>query len=203
MKPRKGQLPILFFIVLSVIAFGFHFISKKDYEFVIYVGVIIFFSFIFIISNDKIYYPNGVLWALAIWALSHMAGGAIYLSGTRLYDLILIPISQNYPILRYDQAVHIFGFGAATVAVFYLLKPMLKNCTEHPAALAIVIICTGLGIGALNEIAEALVSTIVPRSGVGGYVNTSLDLVADIIGSILAYIVIRLTDKDFKIQSSD
>ena len=202
MKPRKGQLPIVVFTLLSVIAFGSYFIGKKDYEFIIYVGVIIFFALVFIISNDKIYYPNGVLWGMAIWAFGHMAGGAIYLNSIRLYDIILIPISQNYPILRYDQFVHIIGFGAATVAIFYLLKPMLKNCTEHPIALSIIIICAGLGIGAFNEIAEAIVSALVPQSGVGGYVNTSLDLIADIIGSILAYVIIRLADKDFIVPSS-
>jgi hypothetical protein len=49
----------------------------------------------------------------------------------------------------------------------------------------------GLGVGAFNEIVEALVSAIVPSSGVGGYVNTSLDLIADLIGAILAFVFIK------------
>jgi len=49
----------------------------------------------------------------------------------------------------------------------------------------------GLGTGALNEIAEFVVSTMVPRSGVGGYINTALDLCADLVGAILALLYIR------------
>jgi hypothetical protein len=197
MKPHKGQLPILIFLFLSITAFGSYFIGKRNYEFIIYVGVIIFFAAVFVISNNKIFYPNGVLWAMAIWAFLHLAGGAISINGIRLYDIILIPLSKNYPVLRYDQFVHIIGFGAATTVMFYLLKPMLKNYAEHPAALFIIIVSAGLGIGAFNEIVEFIISALVPQSGVGGYLNTSLDLVSDIIGSIAAYVVIRLAEKDF------
>jgi hypothetical protein len=49
----------------------------------------------------------------------------------------------------------------------------------------------GLGVGAFNEIVEALVSAIVPSSGVGGYVNTALDLISDLIGAILAMTFIK------------
>ncbi len=202
MKPRKGQLPILIFLVLSIIVFGSCFISKRNYEFIIYVGVIIFFAAVFAISNDKVFFPNSVLWSLAIWAFFHMAGGAIYLNGTRLYDIILIDLSKTYPVLRYDQFVHITGFGAATAVMFYLLKPMLGNFTEHPITLFIIIVSAGLGIGALNEIVESIVSALVPQSGVGGYLNTSLDLISDVIGSILAYVIIRLADKDFMNKNS-
>ncbi|MFA5553809.1 MAG: hypothetical protein WCZ89_04415 [Phycisphaerae bacterium] len=46
-------------------------------------------------------------------------------------------------------------------------------------------------------IAEFFTSLIVPESGVGGYINTSLDLVADLIGAILAMFVIRIFERDF------
>ena len=91
-----------------------------------YVGVIAFFIAVFIITNKKVYYPNGVLWALTAWAVMHMAGGSIYINGVLLYKIMVIPLAQNYPVLRYDQLVHIIGFGAATLTLFYVLRPLLR-----------------------------------------------------------------------------
>jgi len=45
-------------------------------------------------------------------------------------------------------------------------------------------------MGALNEILEFIVSIAVPQSGVGGYMNTSLDLCADLIGAVLGLLYI-------------
>jgi putative membrane protein len=76
--------------------------------------------------------------------------------------------------------------------VFSLLAGTLKKPAENPIALGIVLVMAGLGMGALNEILEFAVSIWVPQSGVGGYVNTSLDLCANLIGAILALVYIRL-----------
>jgi uncharacterized membrane protein YjdF len=120
-----------------------------------------------------------------------MAGGGVYINGVRLYDIILIPLSTTYPILRYDQVVHIFGFAAATLMMFDLLRPLLKENLQGYVALSVVVIMAGLGVGAFNEIVEALVAATVPQSGVGGYVNTALDLISDLIGAILAMAFIK------------
>ena len=53
----------------------------------------------------------GVLWGLTIWGLAHMAGGLLEVDGRVWYRVQLIPV-----LLRYDQAVHAFGFGFATLA---------------------------------------------------------------------------------------
>ncbi len=194
-KVRKGQLPILIFNLCFLAGFFTHFFTRKNYEFVLYVGVIIFFLAVFIAANSKVYFPNALLWSLTIWALMHMCGGAVYIRQTRLYDIILIPLSNTYPILRYDQLVHIIGFGAATITLFYVLKPLLRPDIKTWTALSIIIISAGLGIGALNEIVECLAAAFVPETGVGGYLNTSLDLIADIIGAIIAMVIIRLTSR--------
>ena len=92
----------------------------------------------------------------------------------------------------YNQLVHICGFGASTLVVYSLLAGLLKRPVENPISLGIVLVMGGLGMGALNEILEFVVSIFVPQSGVGGYINTSLDLCADLIGAILALLYIRL-----------
>jgi len=193
---RKGQLQILIFNLVTLVFFSADFISRKNYEFIIYVGVIFVFIGLIIISNRKVYYPNAVLWALSIWALLHMAGGSLYIGKAKLYELMILRLSQSHPVLRYDQLVHIFGFGTATVTLFYVLKPLLRTDLTRWTALSIVVVLTGLGVGALNEIVEFITSCIVPKSGVGGYVNTSLDLVSNLLGALLALVVIRITHKN-------
>ena len=48
------------------------------------------------------------------------------------------------------------------------------------------------GLGALNEIIEFIVTVFVPENNVGGYVNTALDLVFNLIGAVIAAVWIRL-----------
>jgi len=197
MQLKKGQLLIAIVFVIGLIFFTPLFLMRKNYEFIVYVCVIIFFLIIILITDKKVNYPNSVLWGLTIWAILHMAGGGIYFSNVRLYEIILIPLSKSYPIFRYDQFVHIFGFGVATLVMFCILKPVLQPNLNKWTALSIVVIMAGLGVGALNEIVEFFVSVIVPQSGVGGYLNTALDLVSNFIGALIAMIFIRLKHKSY------
>jgi len=121
-----------------------------------------------------------------------MLGGSVRIGGDILYKFILINISQSYEIFKYDQFVHIVGFGVATLLMYVLIKPLLKNNLNKFAALSIVVVMAGLGVGALNEIVEFTATVFAPETGVGGYVNTSLDLVADLIGAVIALIYLRI-----------
>ncbi len=195
---KKGQGIIFIINLLYLIPFFIIFLNRRNYEFVSYVGVIIIILAIILLTNKKVNYPNIVLWGLTLWGLMHMAGGGIrFENGNILYKLILIPISASYEILKYDQVVHLIGFGVATLLAFALVKPLLKEKLSHHVALGIVVVMAGLGIGALNEIVEFTVTVFVPETGVGGYVNTSLDLVADLVGGLIAWIWIVL--KKYKI----
>ena len=120
-----------------------------------------------------------------------MLGGAVIVNGAILYKLILINISTSYEIFKYDQFVHIIGFGIATLLMFVLIRPYLK-IKDKRVAIGIVIAMAGLGVGALNEIVEFIAVVLAPETGVGGYNNTSLDLVADLIGALLAIIYLRI-----------
>jgi putative membrane protein len=188
---KKEQLPILLVNAVALIIFALLFLSRKNYEFLLYVGVIVFFMVVILATNERVSYPTSVLWGLTAWALLHMSGGGLFIRGTKLYEIILIPISEKYEIFRYDQFVHIIGFGVATLVMYHLLKPLLAPDLNRRAALSIVVVMAGLGVGALNEIVEFVATVLVPETGVGGYVNTSLDLVSDLVGAVLALVVIR------------
>ena len=189
---KKGQLPILIVNLVYLLISLFVFLGRENYEFVMYIGVLVFFLVLVLATNKKINYPNSVLWMLTAWGILHMAGGGFLLKdGNVLYTLILIPISETYQILKYDQFVHIVGFFVATLIAYVLLKPNMKNKFGWWST-GIVLAMAGLGLGALNEIVEFTATILVPKTGVGGYVNTSLDLVADLLGSILATIWIKI-----------
>ena len=192
---QKHHYPILAVQILSLAGFSWWFLRLQNYEFLLYVGVILFFLILIIATIDQTRFSNTVLWGLTLWALMHMAGGGIPVGDGRLYDLILWPISEDYPIFRYDQLVHIVGFGVATLAMYELLKPLLKPLKGW-TALSIVVVMAGLGVGALNEILEFSATVLVPETGVGGYVNTSLDLVADLVGAVVALVWIRWRAQD-------
>lgn len=183
---RKGQPLILAFNVAVLSIFTVVFMSRENYEFLTYVGVTIFFMVLIILTNRKVYYPNFMLWILSFWSLAHMCGGGVLLDGKKLYEFMLLDIvKEPYLIFKYDQFVHITGFAGATLAMYYLIKPHLK--VGHGwIALSVVVVMAGLGVGALNEIVEFFVSVIVGDTGVGGYINTSLDLVSDLLGALIA-----------------
>jgi len=192
MKIGKGQWPILAVNLIYLLVFGAFYGYRRNYEFLLYVGVIVFFFVVIIATNERVKYPNHILWGLTLWSLLHMCGGGIPVGDHVLYGQILIPISDTYPVFRFDQFVHIVGFGVATLLMYHLLKPLLQPGVKRWTALSIVVVMAGLGVGALNEIVEFAAVVIMPETGVGGYVNTSLDLVADLVGALLALVYIRV-----------
>lgn len=194
-KLKDGQKSILIANILAIIIFTFMFLSRGNFEFVIYVGVIIFFMGLILFTNDKVNYPNPVLWALTLWSILHMAGGGIIVNGFVLYKLMIINlIGEPYLILKYDQVIHFIGFFAATLLCYYILRPQLKKSFSWKSIFFIVVMA-GLGLGALNEIVEFTVTVLVPETNVGGYVNTALDLVFDLLGSIFAMLYIYYKER--------
>lgn len=181
--------------IIALVFFVFMFLARENYEFMLYVGVIIFFLLLILVTNEKVNYPTAVLWGLTFWSLLHMAGGGLYWQGKKFYELMLWPvIGEPYHIFKYDQFVHIVGFAVATLVMYYVLKPLLRTDLNKWTALSIVVVMAGLGLGALNEIVEFTATVIMPETGVGGYVNTSLDLVADLIGAILAMVYLKIKE---------
>ncbi|MFH1425545.1 MAG: DUF2238 domain-containing protein [archaeon] len=189
---KKGQWPIFIVNLIYLTIALFIFLDRRNYEFVMYVGVIVVALIAVLLTNNRVNYPNSLLWGLTVWGIIHMAGSGVILeNGEVLYSLILIPLSAEYNILRYDQFVHIVGFGVATLLMYVLVKPNLKNKFGW-WSLGIVVVMAGLGVGALNEIIEFIAVVTMPETGVGGYINSSLDLVSDLVGAILAMIWIVL-----------
>ncbi len=185
-------------IILGVInagylaVFGWRFICLRNFEFVIYVGVVLAALVWIGLTLKRVDYSSSTLIGLTLWGLMHMAGGGVFIGDGRLYDVMLIPLSTSLPILRYDQVVHAWGFGVCSLLCYDLLRPQLSNLDRIPFSLGLVLVMAGLGFGAFNEILEFIVMCAVPKAGVGGYMNTSLDLCSNMIGALLALVWIRM-----------
>ncbi len=193
---KKEQKPIILTNIIILALYSVYFVISKNYEFLMYVGVIILLLFAVLYSNKKVDYPAGILWGLTLWNILHMSGGGLYLGGEKLYELMIIQlVGEPYHILKFDQVVHFIGFWIATLVMYHILKPSIKPGKKRWVSLSIVIVMAGLGLGALNEIIEFSTTIFLADTGVGGYENTGLDLVSNLLGAIGALIYIRHSEK--------
>lgn len=175
--------------------FAWKFLAQRNFEFVIYVGVVLAALIWIGLTLRRVDYSLSTLIGLTVWGIMHMAGGGVPVGAGRLYDVMLIPLSQTLPILRYDQVVHLWGFGVCTLLCYDLLRPQLGSPGKIPFSLGLVLVMAGLGFGAFNEILEFIVMCAVPEAGVGGYENTALDLCSNMIGAIFALLWIRVRSR--------
>jgi len=177
----RREIPVLIVNLLYVPVFALIALRNLNFEFVLYVGVILIVAAWVVWKQRSVRFDLPILWGLTIWGLLHMAGGNIRVGDDILYGLQLIPV-----VLRYDQLVHAFGFGTATLVCHHLLKPYLREGIDRWRALSILIVLMGSGLGAINEIIEFIAVKTLPETNVGGYDNTLWDLIFNLIGGLLA-----------------
>ena len=121
-----------------------------------------------------------VLWSLALWGLAHMVGGLIEIGGEVVYEIEL-----GADQVRFDKLVHFFGFGAATLAAYEVLRSTIAS-ESSLGSVALGAFFVGLGLGAVNETVEFLITLLPGENNVGGFTNTGWDLVANAMGAALA-----------------
>ena len=146
------------------------------------------------------HYPlgAGLMWSFSVWGLLHMAGGLVPIpsgwsregSHSVVYSWWLIP---GY--LKYDQVVHAYGFGITTWLCWHILKSALRSPDGSPVrpTPGILMLCVagGMGFGAFNEVVEFIFTLVLPDTNVGDYTNIGWDLVANLVGSLVAVAVVR------------
>lgn len=187
---------LLAFTLAYLIPFTIAFVSKGDGEFIWYALIVVGLFLLVIGTLPTSRFPKGVVWSLSFWALLHMAGGGIKVGAGVLYGVVLLPIYNGggeMVILKYDQAVHALGFGICAYIIFHFLK----RYATQPYRFGVYAIAAlgGMGLGVMNEIAEFIAVILFPNNGVGGYVNTSLDLVFNTLGAIIVMAVVAISHK--------
>jgi hypothetical protein len=179
-----------------VLAAGAVALAGGNREFVFYIVVMLTLMASIYLVHRRVGLSAGLLWCLSAWGLMHMAGGLASVpaswptaDGSVLYNLWLIP-----GWLKYDQLVHAYGFGIVTWLCWQALSAGVFAAAEiRPApSVGLMVLCAagGMGFGAFNEVIEFFATLMIPNTNVGGYTNTGWDLVANLIGSAVAAILI-------------
>lgn len=191
MQLTKQQLYVALFSALYTLGFGSFYVSRGNYEFLWYVAVLVFFFFLLLSTIRITKFPPVILWGLSLWGFLHMAGGSVVVGNDVLYGLQVLDIvnSGEFKILRFDQLVHAFGFGVSTLVAYHLMVPRWSVGSSR-ILLAFLAAGVGMGLGTVNEIVEFIAVLSFPETGVGGYINTSLDLVANMCGALFAAFVV-------------
>ena len=172
---------------------GAYFLQDLNFEFVIYVAVIVGIIGGVLLTAHMTEFPVWQLWLLSIWGLMHVLGGAVQIGGGVLFGYHIYPfldLGGEFYILKYDQVVHFYLYGVVALMALHLLRKVSRS--GHFWLLASMAILVSLGVSALNEIMEFLIAITVERNGVGGYENAMLDLIFNLSGAIVAILVYRL-----------
>lgn len=188
MKLTTTQWGLIGFSLAYVLGFGGYYIAVRNYEFLWYVAVLVLSLVLVAGTLKKTHFDTLTLGGLSLWGLLHMMGGGIQVKGEVLYALRLLPIIDRggeFYILKFDQVVHAFGFMVATLAMYHLLWPYLGARVNWKMIYAFIF-AAGMGLGALNEVVEFVAVLLIPDTGVGGYYNTALDLVFNLLGALIA-----------------
>jgi uncharacterized membrane protein YjdF len=183
----------LYFVIAMATAIG-----QNSTEFVFYGLVMILLIALLLAAHLRVRFSAGLIWCMAIWGLLHMAGGLMPVppdwaqgegQSAVLYSLWLVPMGVESGWLKYDKLVHAFGFGVMTWLCWQALRSAVAQRTGQQlrpsAGLLLLCVMGSMGFGALNEIIEFL-ATRLTATNVGGYLNTSLDLVANLVGAAVA-----------------
>jgi len=193
MELKRGHWFVIFFTLAYVLAYSIYYIIIKNFEFLWYILVLVFFFALILFTIKKTKFDYLILWGLSIWGLLHMSGGGLVINGDVLYNLQIIHlfnIGDTY-VLKFDQFVHAFGFFVTALVAFHLLKGQIKgkpNWTLVYIASALI----SVGLGGINEVVEFVATVSIENVNVGGYYNTALDLIANTIGAFLAIFFMRV-----------
>ena len=196
-------IPLVIFTLAYIVAASASAIVTGNKEFVIYIIVMAVLIAAVCVVHKRSGLSNGLLWLLTFWGLLHMAGGLVPIPtswpfngpNSVLYSLWLIPDQ-----LKYDQVVHAYGFGVTTWLCWEALSKgvMLRYGQELAPTTGVIVLCAaaGMGFGAFNEVVEFTATLLLESTNVGGYVNTGWDLVYNMLGAIIAAVVIRCRGKN-------
>lgn len=206
-----GRLAAAGFTAAYIIAATVAAVTSRNAEFAFYIVVMLILAAAIGLVHWRIGLSTALLWALAIWGGIHMAGGLVPVPESWpingdvrvLYSWWIIPARDGSGLpkldgwLKYDQLVHIYGFGVTTWLCWAAWRGVTAQQGSKLRAtpgVGVLIAAAGCGFGPLNEIVE-FIATLIAETNVGGYVNTGYDLIANTIGALLAATIICAHDR--------
>lgn len=175
---RLGYLLLGLLLLWSLVA--------GNHEFLIYAGVTLVLLGFLHWTDNKFHHYASVLWMFDVWIILHILGGLLVVGGGVLYSYMLISlIGEPYQILKYDQVVHVYCYFVVALLVCRIVAQIVRPEISF-GVLALIILLVACGIGVLNEVVEFIAVVSLPHTNVGGYENTLLDIVGNLLGALLA-----------------
>ena len=192
-KKRTSLAPVAAFTAAYLLVATPFAIANRNTEFLFYIGIVVVLAVVVVLVHRRANLSQPALMLLSAWGLLHMLGGLARVppeltdngSGV-LYSLWLVP---HY--LKFDNVVHAYGFGVATWVTWECVRT-IKGIKPTTGVLALCWLA-GMGLGSLNEIIEFAAVLMIPGTNVGGYVNTGWDLVANMVGALVAVKIAHVT----------
>jgi len=180
---------ILIFTIFYLIAFTFNAFAQHNFEFLYYTILMTALIYIIVAVNKQLHLAFFILVNLSILGFLHLLGGNFYLANIRLYDFFVVQ-----GVIRYDNIIHTYGTFIATLTLYSLFSDFIdKRVKQQPSIFSFMLVLMATGIGAANEVLEFFAVVFLgAQEQVGGYFNNALDLVFNILGSILACVVIYI-----------
>ncbi len=197
MDERTVVSAMFWFTAMYLLLFSIISGIQQNYEFLYYAGIMSLFVFIILFYYKQFHLTITLIVCLVVLGAMHILGGNIYFAGTRLYDTWLIP-----GILKYDNLVHAFGTAIATLVCYNILLPKMENSTKYrPFAFSLMLVLMAMGVGALHEITEFLAVVFLgAQDTVGDYFNNQIDLVYNLIGSIIVSVFLYFHHKKYHVR---
>ena len=160
----------------------------QNYEFLLYAITVAILIVILYKTDQYFKYKQLGLWLFNIWLILHILGGLASYQGVRFYDLILLDlVGDPYNIFKYDQLVHFYCYIVMSILMWSVIHKNMKQDASN-IVICVITILAASSLGAVNEIIEFLAFMMLGIEGVGGYINTAIDLVANLLGTILGTI---------------
>jgi len=185
---KKGEWVLILFNLLYIVAFTIYYVAKQNYEFMVYIGVLVLlFALVFAIQR-RVKFPLLILWMLSVWGLLHMLGGGVHLAdGTVLYRWIPIELYQGvdseFVLLKFDQILHFYIYFVMSFVLAHLVRNKMRGM--KPIYAGIFVALASMGLSVINELIEFGAVLFLGKTGVGGYYNTLLDLLFNTIGAVV------------------
>ncbi len=174
---------LVIFTFAYVLGAAIYFTAVGNTEFLGYIGAVAFLLAVVAFTLNRTGFPDWLLWLLSLQMLLHILGGGVMVHGDVLYNYVVAPIDNPFQLtfLKFDQVVHTFGSAVAALFVYFFVRK--KDFTV--TGLLFLTVLAATGIGALNEVLEFIAKLTIPDTDVGGYYNTAVDLVVNLVGALL------------------
>jgi len=181
LKKKKILIIGMVFIIISLFFLALSLISDNN-EFTYYNFTILAGFVVFVIFYDRIHLEISMLVGLLAIGLLHLAGGNLTIDGTILYQ-------TSFYNIPYDKIVHFFAsFVITLIAYNFIEETLSKKDRRRTFLVGFIILMIGVGLGTIVEIIEYLSTIIFKETIVGDYINNASDLVANLLGVILALV---------------